>query len=69
MRAAALALLCVSTWTMAACGESPSDPTAQLGPNPNLPEPQQSFFPKVRTASVIGWKKGRNAVGRTGAED
>jgi glucose/arabinose dehydrogenase len=49
---------CVFAFVLAACSENPADPSAQIGPNPNLPEPKLSLFPKIRTASVLPWKKG-----------
>jgi glucose/arabinose dehydrogenase len=32
------------------------DPASQIGPNPNLPEPQQYLLPPMHVASVVGWK-------------
>ena len=34
------------------------DVQSQIGPNPNLPDPQQYLFPPMHVASVIGWKPG-----------
>jgi glucose/arabinose dehydrogenase len=43
---------------LAGCGDNATDPTAQIGPNPKLPEPQKYLFPPMRLASVVGWKSG-----------
>ncbi|MER9893721.1 hypothetical protein NKJ40_16865 [Mesorhizobium sp. M0119] len=42
--------------TLAACSGNDPDPGRQIGPNPNLPEPIQYFFPPMHLASVVGWK-------------
>src|SRR6188472_578915 len=56
----AAALLCTCALTLAGCGGSGNsfDTQSQVGPNPNLPEPQQYLFPPMHLASVIGWKEG-----------
>jgi len=43
---------------LAACSDNSTDPTAQIGPNPTLPEPQQYLFPPMHVGSVVGWKNG-----------
>jgi len=44
---------------LAACNDSDSfDVQSQIGPNPNLPPPQQYLFPPMHLATVVGWKKG-----------
>ncbi len=55
-----LTLVCTSALALAACSDSDSsfDPQSQVGPNPNLPEPQQYLFPPMRLAPVVGWKDG-----------
>jgi glucose/arabinose dehydrogenase len=53
-RAAALA----SAIAVAGCSEAPFDPSTQIGPNPQLPEPQHYLFPPMRIAGVVGWKNG-----------
>jgi hypothetical protein len=52
LHGAAIAMLCGSA--LAAYGGDSFDPNSQIGPNPNLPEPRQSLFPKVHIASIIG---------------
>jgi hypothetical protein len=56
----AAALLCTCALTLAGCsdGDNSFDTQSQVGPNPNLPEPQQYLFPPMHLASVIGWKEG-----------
>jgi glucose/arabinose dehydrogenase len=34
------------------------DVANQIGPNPTLPEPEESLFPNVHLAQVVGWKEG-----------
>src|SRR3954452_10150887 len=53
-------LLCACALMLAACsdGSNSFDPQTQVGPNPNLPEPQQYLFPPMHLASVVGWKEG-----------
>lgn len=58
MRRTALALICASTLSLAACDDRSFDPQTQVGPNPVLPEPQQYLFPPMHLASVVGWKPG-----------
>ena len=42
---------------LAACGDGGGnfDPRSQVGPHPNLPEPQQYLIPPIHVAKVIGW--------------
>jgi glucose/arabinose dehydrogenase len=56
LHSATIAMLC--GFALAAHGADSFDPNSQIGPNPNLPEPRQSLFPKVHIASVVGWKQG-----------
>jgi glucose/arabinose dehydrogenase len=53
-----LLLACASALTLAGCGDDNFDVNSQIGPNPNLPEPQQYLFPPMKLASVVGWKPG-----------
>jgi glucose/arabinose dehydrogenase len=55
---AGLVLACLTMLTLGACGEETFDVQSQVGPNPNLPEPQQYLFPPMHLASVVGWKEG-----------
>ncbi|WP_183429273.1 sorbosone dehydrogenase family protein [Mesorhizobium sp. RMAD-H1] len=57
-RIAALVLSCASGLALAGCSENAADPSAQVGPNPNLPELQQYLFPPMNVARVIGWAEG-----------
>jgi len=58
LRGTALSVCCASALALAGCSDNAADPTAQIGPNPKLPEPQQYLFPPMRLASVVGWKSG-----------
>ncbi|MER9238331.1 sorbosone dehydrogenase family protein [Mesorhizobium sp. M0633] len=55
-RIAVSVLICTAAITLAACSGNDPDPSSQIGPNPNLPEPIQYFFPPMHLASVVGWK-------------
>jgi glucose/arabinose dehydrogenase len=54
----ALALLGASLLALGACSDDTFDTASQVGPNPNLPEPQQYLFPPMHLASIVGWKDG-----------
>ncbi|MGE0213868.1 MAG: sorbosone dehydrogenase family protein [Parvibaculaceae bacterium] len=53
----AVLLLCTSALVLTGCGEGGGDPSAQIGPDPKLPEQQQFLLPPMHLASVIGWKE------------
>ncbi|RCS23469.1 sorbosone dehydrogenase family protein [Phyllobacterium salinisoli] len=53
-----MALVCASVLALAGCSENAADPSAQIGPNPGLPEPQQALFPAMKIARVVGWAEG-----------
>jgi glucose/arabinose dehydrogenase len=53
-----LALLLGSALCLAGCSDDSFDVQSQIGPNPNLPAPQQYLFPPMHLASVVGWKPG-----------
>ncbi|MFL9502748.1 PQQ-dependent sugar dehydrogenase [Rhodopseudomonas palustris] len=56
---AAMLVACASLLTLAGCGgDDHFDVSSQIGPNPNLPEPQQYLFPPMKLAPVVGWKDG-----------
>ncbi|TKB76765.1 MAG: sorbosone dehydrogenase family protein, partial [Mesorhizobium sp.] len=55
-RIAVSVLIGTAAITLAACSGNDPDPSSQIGPNPNLPEPIQYFFPPMHLASVVGWK-------------
>jgi glucose/arabinose dehydrogenase len=61
-----LALACASALTLGSCNDDTFDVTSQIGPNPNLPEPQQYLFPPMRLASVVGWKEGEKPTVASG---
>lgn len=49
--------------TLAACGGREAlDPSVGFGPNPTLPPPQQSLFPRVNIAEAVGWSGDRMPV-------
>jgi len=52
-----LALLSGPLLCLAGCNDGSGDPTAQIGPNPKLPELQQYLLPPMHIARVVGWKK------------
>lgn len=63
VRPAALVL----SLALAACGSAPAlDPAAGFGPNPTLPEPRTSLFPRVNVAEAVGWPAGRTPVAARG---
>src|ERR1700731_1704364 len=58
-RMSRLAVLCVAICGLglAGCDDQGGDPTAQIGPNPKLPEPQQYLVPPIRVAKPAPWGK------------
>jgi glucose/arabinose dehydrogenase len=47
-------------FALAACGGREAlDPAAGFGPDPTLPPPQLSLFPRVNVAEAVGWPQGR----------
>jgi glucose/arabinose dehydrogenase len=50
-------LLAFATTTQAQDGEF--DIASQIGPDPVLPEPQQSLWPGMKVAEVVGWAEGQ----------
>jgi glucose/arabinose dehydrogenase len=52
-----MVLLCGSVLCLAGCDDHSGDPKAQIGPNPNLPDPTQYLIPPVHIARIVGWKK------------
>jgi len=55
-RLLALALLAAPLFCLAGCNDGSGDPTAQIGPNPKLPDIQQYLLPPMHIARVVGWK-------------
>jgi glucose/arabinose dehydrogenase len=51
------ALLCGALLSLCGCDDG-GDPKAQIGANPNLPEPTQYLLPPMHIARVVGWKEG-----------
>src|SRR3954470_15198936 len=51
------ALLSASLLCLAGCNDGSSDPKAQIGANPALPEIQQYWLPPMHIARIVGWKK------------
>ncbi|MDQ0466784.1 glucose/arabinose dehydrogenase [Caulobacter ginsengisoli] len=55
----ALLLTGAALLALSACGKASNTPaSAGYGPNPNLPAPQTSALPTVKTAKAIGWPAG-----------
>ena len=57
-RISAYALFCGSMISLSGCGDQGGDPTAQIGPNPKLPELQQFLIPQMHVAKIVDWKQG-----------
>jgi glucose/arabinose dehydrogenase len=52
---------------LAACGETATlPPGADIGPNPTLPEPNETLIPTVDIADAIGWPDGGKPVAAEG---
>ena len=53
--------------SLAACGGREAlDPSVGFGPDPTLPPPQQSLFPRVNVAEAVGWSGDRTPVAARG---
>jgi glucose/arabinose dehydrogenase len=48
--------LFVAAFALSACSDASFDRNTQIGPKPDLPEPQQYLFPPMRVASIVGWR-------------
>lgn len=60
-----LSLVAASTLalTLTSCGGGAAlHPSAGFGPNPTLPAPQGSLFPRVNIAEAVGWPEGRTPI-------
>jgi glucose/arabinose dehydrogenase len=54
-------------FVLAACGETAKLPAeAGIGPNPTLPEPNETMVPTVNIAPAIGWPEGGKPVAAEG---
>ena len=52
---------------LAACGETATlPPGADIGPNPTLPEPNETLIPTVDIADAVGWPDGGKPVAAEG---
>jgi glucose/arabinose dehydrogenase len=52
---------------LAACGETATlPPGADIGPNPTLPEPNETMIPTVDIADAVGWPDGGKPVAAEG---
>ena len=52
---------------LAACGETATlPPGADIGPNPTLPEPNETMIPTVDIADAVGWTEGGKPVAAEG---
>jgi glucose/arabinose dehydrogenase len=43
---------------LSACSGDAGSTSAQIGPNPQLPQPNQYLFPPMKVASAVGWHAG-----------
>ncbi|MEZ5832041.1 MAG: sorbosone dehydrogenase family protein [Dongiaceae bacterium] len=67
MRTSHLATLILLTLPLVACGETAKLPIeAGIGPNPTLPEPNETLIPTVNIAPATGWPNGGNPVAAKG---
>lgn len=57
-----LLILAVSLLALAGCDDQGGDPSAQIGANPILPEPQQYLLPPMRIAPTADWNDDKPAV-------
>jgi glucose/arabinose dehydrogenase len=57
VRTAGFALLGGALLCLCGCDDG-GDPKAQIGANPDLPEPTQYLLPPMHIARVVGWKEG-----------
>jgi glucose/arabinose dehydrogenase len=56
-----------SLLALAACGETASlPPGADIGPNPTLPEPNETLIPTLDIAPAIGWPEGGKPIAAEG---
>ncbi len=63
LRFAALAGTCLVLLAAPLTAQEASfDITRQIGPDPYLPDPQQSLWPSVKVAEVIGWQDGQMPI-------
>jgi glucose/arabinose dehydrogenase len=49
---------CGASLCLASCDDGSGDPTAEIGPNPKLPEQTEYLVPPIHIARVVGWKQG-----------
>jgi glucose/arabinose dehydrogenase len=61
-------LLAAASVTLAACSDEPFDKESQIGPNPNLPEPNQYLVPPMNVAKAVGWGKDETPKAAQGLE-
>jgi glucose/arabinose dehydrogenase len=63
MQISRLFILACLPLLLAACGETANlPPEAGIGPNPTLPEPNETMIPTVDIAPAIGWPEGGKPV-------
>ena len=66
-RPAIMALSFLTATVLAACGEEAKLPVeAGIGPNPQLPQPNQTLLPTVNVATAKGWADARGPTAATG---
>ncbi len=64
-QAAALGLT-VTLLTLAALAVIAAEPTRDVGPDPQLPDPHPQFLPTTQVAKAVGWSAGAKPVPRAG---
>ena len=64
---ARIPLIATAVLALTACGGGPSlPPLAGMGPNPQLPQPQESLIPTVKIAPAVGWAPGHKPAAAAG---
>jgi glucose/arabinose dehydrogenase len=68
MRRTRWTLLCAAAAALAGCGQKAADPSTQIGPHPQLPEPQQYLVPPMHIAPVAHWGRGETPTVAAGLQ-
>ncbi|MDB6165662.1 MAG: sorbosone dehydrogenase family protein [Lacunisphaera sp.] len=61
-----LSLLAGALLTLTGCSAAALPPTATIGSQPTLPEPEKSIIPTVKVAEAIGWSAGAKPTAASG---
>jgi glucose/arabinose dehydrogenase len=64
LQASRLTLVCAAALTLSACNDDTFDVQSQIGPNPELPAPQQYLFPPMHVASIVPWNGEKPTVAK-----